>query len=251
MHAGVRRFMFLAESKGFFPTMVPQDRRKGFAHGIARAEDGIARKRSIDSSIQTDVGLNQIGVDLSKKCKFTKSPGELRLKLDMAEVKEKLTDTSGHVVLIPNPSNPLRFFMKIFVVGWNVDAPVTELTFDCKTSRRYPNFPPTIFLAPGSKFKFSAASAVTIRDSDGALAMPILEPSNWSPVYTIYDVVVNLAAALHTVRGVAGNDEEVMDTADVVEVSEGHPPLFFGKDVDVSHIPPLPACTLGQRVEGC
>ena len=78
-----------------------------------------------------------------KRCKITRTSGELRLKKDIEDVKLKLT--SGHVEILQIPKNPLRFDLIIHRVWPTNTNRVSTSTFLCKVSRFYPHEAPKLY----------------------------------------------------------------------------------------------------------
>ena len=66
-----------------------------------------------------------------KRCKITRTSGELRLKKDIQDIKSKLT--SGHVEILQIPKNPLRFDLIIHRVWPTNINRVSTSTFLCKS----------------------------------------------------------------------------------------------------------------------
>jgi ubiquitin-protein ligase len=180
--------------------------------------------------------LSKIGDEL-KRCKISRSAGELRLRRDVAEVQEKIK--SGHVEAHLHPNNPLRFSFTIHRVWHDAPGKVTKIRFQCKAPRRYPFEPPMVTLE--QRLTVPHDSTITVDEEDGVVRMPMLEKGKWAPVYTLYDIIVHLAAALHAPQGADGGHRAGAESMDIDQTEgEARPPQFFGDRVDVSHIPPLP-----------
>lgn len=174
-----------------------------------------------------------------KRCKITRSSGELRLKRDIKDVISRIS--GGHVKIVQVPKDPLRFDLIVHRVWPSNLNRVSTSTFMCKVNRFYPHEAPHIYLK--AKLNYSCSKELYISNEDGKISMPILQKDNWSPIYTLYDVIFHLVSLLHIDDASACKNGDGLNADDHMELDQSSvaEPLYYASNVNVSHIPPLPA----------
>ena len=143
--------------------------------------------------------------------------------------------------IVQIPKDPLRFDLIVHRVWPSNLNRVSTSTFMCKVNRFYPHEAPRIYLK--EKLNYSCSKELYISEEDGKISMPILQKDNWSPIYTLYDVIFHLVSLLHIDDASACKTGDSIDTDDrmVLDQSSVSEPLYYASNVNVSHIPPLPA----------
>ena len=257
LHAHVNNSQMLKgniplKSNNFFKPILNPSKTK---HKRTREE------QSVDDSIRADNNSNnnnnnRLGVNKNvdaeeslfksfKRCKITRSSGELRLKKDVQDVISNLT--SGHVEILQIPKDPLRFNLVIHRVWPSNLNRVSTATFLCKVSRFYPHEAPRIYLK--EKLDYTCSKDLFISEEDGQIDMPILHKDNWNPIYTLCDVIFHLVSLLHiennnNVYNNNDNNKNNSNTMDEeqmsLEQSSVSEPLFSASSVAIGHIPALP-----------
>ena len=197
------------------------------------------REEEANPSVIKEESLEESVFKSFKRCKITRSSGELRLKRDIQDVCSRIS--GGHVKIVQVPKDPLRFDLIVHRVWPSNLNRVSTSTFMCKVNRFYPHEAPRIYLK--EKLNYSCSKELYISDEDGKISMPILQKDNWSPIYTLYDVIFHLVSLLHIDDASACKNGDSINTDDrmILEQSSVSEPLYYASNVNVSHIPPLPA----------
>jgi len=125
------------------------------------------------------------------------TPGQLRLELDVKECRKRITTGIVEVYHERQDMDIVNILIRRVFPQPDGTAPIRCVQFAARAPKYYPHKPLMLRLKEWPKFPLSKSICVTNEDVDRIVTFPMIG-ADWSPTYSLYDVVIHLACLVYT-----------------------------------------------------